>query len=98
MLAQIIMPESFSGGSVLFFHDSVMAILVLILSIVGYALAWCIRSQFTYRHFENQVIELWWTVIPAVILFVLGFFSLRLLYFLDDTRNSTMSIKAVGHQ
>lgn len=98
MLAQLIIPESFSGGAVLFFHDRVMAILVLIISVVGYALLWCIKNQFSFRHFENQVIELWWTVIPAVILFVLGFFSLRLLYFLDDTSNRTISIKAIGHQ
>ena len=47
---------------------------------------------------HNTVIEVLWTVVPVVILFVIGFFSLPLLYATDDVAEADLTIKAIGRQ
>jgi len=47
---------------------------------------------------HNTLVEILWTVIPVVILFVIGFFSLLLLYATDDTTDADLTIKAIGNQ
>lgn len=51
-------------------------------------------SQVTH----NTTIEVLWTVVPVVILFVIGFYSLPLLYATDDTADADMTIKVIGRQ
>lgn len=53
-----------------------------------------IPSQTTH----NALLEVVWTVIPVVILIVIGIPSLKLLYFMDKTANAELTIKVVGHQ
>ncbi len=50
------------------------------------------------RTTHNTLVEILWTVIPVVILFVIGFFSLPLLYATDDTADADLTIKAIGRQ
>lgn len=47
---------------------------------------------------HNTTIEVLWTVIPVVILFVIGFYSLPLLYATDDTANADVTVKVIGRQ
>jgi len=47
---------------------------------------------------HNTLIEILWTVIPVVILFVIGFFSLPLLYATDDVSDADMTVKVIGRQ
>ena len=47
---------------------------------------------------ESQSLELFWTVVPAVILLFIGFPSIRLLYLLDEIYNPLITLKTVGHQ
>lgn len=47
---------------------------------------------------HNTMIEVLWTVVPVVILFVIGFFSLPLLYATDDTADADMTVKVIGRQ
>ncbi len=47
---------------------------------------------------HNTLIEVLWTVIPVVILFVIGFFSLPLLYATDDVTDADLTVKAIGRQ
>ncbi|MBO6783480.1 MAG: cytochrome c oxidase subunit II [Alphaproteobacteria bacterium] len=47
---------------------------------------------------HNTLIEVLWTVIPVIILFVIGFFSLPLLYATDDTADADITVKAIGRQ
>jgi cytochrome c oxidase subunit 2 len=48
--------------------------------------------------FEGQIIELIWTIIPALILVFIALPSLRALYLLDEVKNPAITIKTVGHQ
>jgi len=47
---------------------------------------------------HNTLIEILWTVVPVVILFVIGFFSLPLLYATDDVTDADLTIKVIGRQ
>ena len=44
------------------------------------------------------LIELIWTITPALILIAIAFPSFRLLYLLDEVISPTITIKVVGHQ
>jgi cytochrome c oxidase subunit 2 len=47
---------------------------------------------------EIQIVESVWTIIPAVILIQIALPSLLLLYILDESIDSSLTLKAVGHQ
>nr|YP_008854824.1 cytochrome c oxidase subunit II [Cherax glaber]AHA59406.1 cytochrome c oxidase subunit 2 [Cherax glaber] len=82
-----------------YFHDHTMFILILITTLVGYILANSAFNLFINRFLlENQEIEIIWTILPAIILIFIAMPSLRLLYLLDETNNSSITIKTIGHQ
>lgn len=83
----------------IFFHDDIMFILLIILVLVG----WIMISAMTNKHYykylvEGTTIEIIWTVIPAIILFFIAFPSLQLLYSMDEVIDPALTIKAIGHQ
>lgn len=83
----------------IFFHDHAIMILVMIISLVGYAAFSLIINSYTCRSLvEGQEIETIWTIVPAIILVFLALPSLRLLYLLDEVGNCRLSVKRIGHQ
>nr|YP_009471362.1 cytochrome c oxidase subunit II [Marphysa tamurai]AVG72585.1 cytochrome c oxidase subunit II [Marphysa tamurai] len=81
------------------FHDHAMVILVLIITIVGYAMFSLLTSKYSSRNtLEAQQIETIWTILPALILVFLAIPSLRLLYLMDEVSNPSITLKTVGHQ
>ena len=83
----------------IFFHDHAMIILVMIISLVGYAALSLMLNKYTCRSLvEGQEIETIWTIIPAVILVFLALPSLRLLYLLDEVGDCSLTVKSIGHQ
>nr|YP_010890361.1 cytochrome c oxidase subunit II [Stenothyra glabra]USN91679.1 cytochrome c oxidase subunit II [Stenothyra glabra] len=83
----------------IFFHDHAMLILVMIITLVGYAAFSLLFNKFTCRSLvEGQEIETIWTIIPAIILIFLALPSLRLLYLLDEVGDCNLTVKTVGHQ
>nr|YP_009045979.1 cytochrome c oxidase subunit II [Engaeus quadrimanus]CDR98475.1 cytochrome c oxidase subunit 2 [Engaeus quadrimanus] len=82
-----------------YFHDHTMMILILITTMVGYIMINSTFNSFINRLLlENQIIEIIWTILPSIILIFIAMPSLRLLYLLDETNNSSITIKTVGHQ
>lgn len=66
---------------------------------VGYIILRIVYRTYINRSLlENQLIEIVWTVLPAIILLFIAFPSLRLLYLLDEVRTPNLTIKVVGHQ
>jgi cytochrome c oxidase, subunit II len=47
---------------------------------------------------HGTVLELIWTITPALILIAIAFPSFRLLYLMDEVISPTLTIKVVGHQ
>nr|QTT61214.1 cytochrome c oxidase subunit II [Tritia varicosa] len=83
----------------IFFHDHAMMILVMIISLVGYAAMSLMVNKYTCRSLvEGQAIETIWTIIPAFILIFLALPSLRLLYLLDEIGDCSLTVKSIGHQ
>nr|YP_010158858.1 cytochrome c oxidase subunit II [Opatrum sabulosum]QRG31137.1 cytochrome c oxidase subunit 2 [Opatrum sabulosum] len=82
-----------------FFHDHTLLILVIITILVGQMMAGLFFNKLTHRFLlEGQMIELIWTVLPAITLIFIALPSLRLIYILDETNNPMISIKTIGHQ
>nr|AML26122.1 cytochrome c oxidase subunit II [Scolytinae sp. BMNH 1274277] len=83
----------------LFFHDHTLLILIIITILVGQMLFSMLFNKFINRFLlEGQMIEMIWTILPAMILVIIALPSLRLLYILDENLNPMISIKAIGHQ
>nr|QLY90149.1 cytochrome c oxidase subunit II [Erpobdella testacea] len=81
------------------FHDFMLMVMALILTIIGYALIMMCYSKYTNRYiFEAQEIETFWTIAPAFILISIALPSIQLLYAMDEMFNPSMTIKAIGHQ
>nr|AML25598.1 cytochrome c oxidase subunit II [Staphylinidae sp. BMNH 1274640] len=83
----------------MFFHDHTLMILLMITILVGYIMSSLFFNSFNYRHLlEGQLIELIWTILPAITLIFIALPSLRLLYLLDEINNPLITIKTIGHQ
>nr|YP_010191952.1 cytochrome c oxidase subunit II [Diopatra cuprea]QZM06621.1 cytochrome c oxidase subunit II [Diopatra cuprea] len=81
------------------FHDHAMTILILIMSIVSYAMISLLNNKLSSRStLEAQEIETIWTITPAIILIFLALPSLRLLYLMDEISEPTVTLKTIGHQ
>nr|QHE65361.1 cytochrome c oxidase subunit II [Neptuneopsis gilchristi] len=84
---------------VIFFHDHAMMILVMIISLVGYAALSLMFNHYSCRSLvEGQEIETIWTLVPALILIFLALPSLRLLYLSDEVGDCSLTVKTIGHQ
>nr|AIT58505.1 cytochrome c oxidase subunit 2 [Coptotermes acinaciformis raffrayi]AIT58517.1 cytochrome c oxidase subunit 2 [Coptotermes acinaciformis raffrayi] len=82
-----------------FFHDHVLTIMLMITTTVLYMMITLIRNKQTSRFMlEGQMIETTWTIAPAIILVFIAMPSLRLLYLMDEVHNPSLTLKAVGHQ
>nr|YP_011003024.1 cytochrome c oxidase subunit 2 [Rhipicephalus bursa]WPR15189.1 cytochrome c oxidase subunit 2 [Rhipicephalus bursa] len=82
-----------------FFHDHSMMIILIITIITIYMIINIMMNNFISRSLmEGQEIEIIWTIIPAVTLIFIAIPSLHLLYLTDETFNSQISIKVLGHQ
>nr|UPX88410.1 cytochrome c oxidase subunit II [Melanagromyza aenea] len=83
----------------IFFHDHALLILIMITILVSYLMFTLFLNKYTNRLLlHGQLIEMIWTILPAVILFFIAFPSLRLLYLLDEINEPSMTLKAIGHQ
>lgn len=83
----------------IFFHDHVILVLILITTLVSYMLITLFVNFLTNRFLlEHQTVETVWTIIPALILIFIALPSLRLLYLLDEVNRPSVTLKAIGHQ
>nr|UYI30140.1 cytochrome c oxidase subunit II [Aethina tumida] len=82
-----------------FFHDHALLVLVIITILVGQLMASLFFNKFSHRFLlEGQLIEVIWTILPAITLIFIALPSLRLIYILDEVNNPMISIKSIGHQ
>ena len=86
-------------------HDNIMYYLVIILFAVGWILLSIIKnysatkSPISHKYLNHgTLIELIWTITPAVILILIAFPSFKLLYLMDEVSDPSMSVVAEGHQ
>jgi heme/copper-type cytochrome/quinol oxidase subunit 2 len=86
-------------------HDNIMYYLVIILFAVAWIMLSIVRnyietkSPISHKYLNHgTLIELIWTITPAVILILIAFPSFRLLYLMDEVNDSSMSVLVEGHQ
>nr|ADA77359.1 cytochrome oxidase subunit II [Phorticella sp. K1 AY-2009] len=83
----------------IFFHDHALLILVMITVLVGYLMFMLFFNNYINRFLlHGQLIEMIWTILPAIILLFIAFPSLRLLYLLDEINEPSVTLKSIGHQ
>ncbi len=82
-------------------------LLILIIAIVVFVLALLVyviwrfseaKNPTPSRTTHNTLVEVIWTVVPAVILVLMVVPSFKLLYFADSNPDAEMTIKAIGRQ
>nr|CCJ27909.1 cox2 [Thaumetopoea pinivora] len=84
---------------IIFFHDHTLIILIMITILVGYLMLSLLFNKYINRFLlEEQMIELIWTILPAITLIFIALPSLRLLYLLDELNNPLITLKSIGHQ
>nr|YP_010227802.1 cytochrome c oxidase subunit II [Cryptocercus tianbaensis]UDD86562.1 cytochrome c oxidase subunit II [Cryptocercus tianbaensis]UDD86575.1 cytochrome c oxidase subunit II [Cryptocercus tianbaensis] len=83
----------------IYFHDHTLMIILMILTIVSYMMTAMTYNKYIDRYLlEGQMIEVAWTIAPAIILIFIAVPSLRLLYLMDEVNNPTLTLKTIGHQ
>nr|URX53282.1 cytochrome c oxidase subunit II [Glyptotermes sp. 11 AB-2022a] len=81
------------------FHDHALMIILMIITVVVYMMLTLTTNKYINRYMlEGQMIEVAWTLAPAIILIFIAVPSLRLLYLMDEIHNPTLTLKAIGHQ
>nr|YP_009236745.1 cytochrome c oxidase subunit II [Telchinia penelope]AMJ17216.1 cytochrome c oxidase subunit II [Telchinia penelope] len=84
---------------IIFFHDHTLIILTMILILVAYLMISLFFNKYINRFLlEGQMIELIWTILPAITLIFIALPSLRLLYLLDELNSPIVTLKSIGHQ
>ena len=86
-------------------HNRIMFYLVLILFGVSWVLVSIMinfnksQNPLVYRYLNHgTLIELIWTVGPALVLVAIAFPSFKLLYLMDEVIDPAMTVKVTGHQ
>nr|URX53644.1 cytochrome c oxidase subunit II [Kalotermitidae sp. 4 AB-2022a] len=81
------------------FHDHTLMIITMIITVVTYMMITLMYNKNINRFMlEGQMIEVAWTILPAIILIFIAIPSLRLLYLMDEIQKPTLTLKAIGHQ
>jgi len=96
------------AGSIAEKADSLHNLLLVVITLISvFVLALLVYTCVRYREksnpnpsktSHNTVIEILWTVVPVLILVVIAVPSFRLLYYMDDTKQTDMVIKVTGNQ
>nr|WDE81058.1 cytochrome oxidase subunit 2 [Setophaga pensylvanica] len=80
------------------FHDHALMVALAICSLVLYLLTHTLTEKLSSNTVNAQVIELVWTILPAMVLVMLALPSLRILYMMDEINEPDLTLKAIGHQ
>nr|YP_008999696.1 cytochrome c oxidase subunit II [Calicogorgia granulosa]ACZ34436.1 cytochrome c oxidase subunit II [Calicogorgia granulosa] len=84
---------------ILFLHNQIMFILIIIITAVLWLIIRGLTGKAYHRYLiEGVAIEIVWTLIPAAILVLIAFPSLKLLYLMDEIVEPGVTVKAIGHQ
>ena len=86
-------------------HDNILFYLAIILFSVSWILASIVKNYtehepiITNKYLKHgTLVELIWTITPAIILILIAFPSFKLLYLMDEVSDPAMAVLAEGHQ
>jgi len=85
------------------FYDLIMADLVLVLAVIFFLIITLLTDPIHHKNSNSyfshsQNLEIFWTIVPALILLSIAYPSFNLLYSLDDLTDPILTVKIIGHQ
>lgn len=87
------------------FHNYTMLYLVFVITGVLWVLTEVVRRYNSHRTLiahkymvHGTILEIIWTITPAIVLIGIAFPSFKLLYLMDEVIDPAITIKAIGHQ
>lgn len=91
-------PASNTKYGIIDLHDSIIFYLIIIFFVV----VWAFISTLTNKDYlpyitDGNLIEILWTITPALILWFIAIPSLKLLYLIDEVLEPDLTVKAIGH-
>lgn len=85
--------------NIIYFHDYLIIIVFSISFAVLSIMGLIIYNKLIYRNWkDSQILETSWTLIPIILVIMIGIPSLRLLYLVEGRSYEQMTCKAIGHQ
>jgi cytochrome c oxidase subunit 2 len=97
-------PATPTVEGMIFFHDYLM----LFLLIIGVFVCWMLyivitlfneeSNKIVQKFTHSSLLEIIWTIIPAIVLLLIAIPSFTLLYSLDELIDPLVTLKIVGHQ
>lgn len=97
-------PATPIAEGMIFFHNYLMFFLVVVGVFVMWMLAQVIfnfnenANPVPKRFTHSSLLEIVWTIIPAVVLLLIAIPSFALLYSLDEVIDPAVTLKVIGHQ
>jgi heme/copper-type cytochrome/quinol oxidase subunit 2 len=98
-------PETPIMEGIINFHDKAMFLITFIIFAVGYVLFRSVvlfqdknENRPSERFIHGTVIEIVWTILPALVLLNLAIPSFSLLYSMDELPTPQGTLKCIGHQ
>nr|BAV71877.1 cytochrome c oxidase subunit II [Microrasbora rubescens] len=81
------------------FHDHTLMIVFLISTLVLYLITATVSTKLTNKYIlDSQLLEVVWTILPAVVLVLIAFPSLHILYHTEKLGIPYVMVKATGYQ
>ena len=91
--------SNFIHQAAVHFHDYTIVVLTTVIISVLLILADIIILGYRTKAFiDYSLLEIWWTLIPAVTLLFIVAPSLKLLYSIDSMELPDISLRVLGHQ
>nr|YP_010937202.1 cytochrome c oxidase subunit II [Iassus lateralis]WIW75745.1 cytochrome c oxidase subunit II [Iassus lateralis]WKW94145.1 cytochrome c oxidase subunit II [Iassus lateralis]WLN32150.1 cytochrome c oxidase subunit II [Iassus lateralis] len=92
-------PLSPTMEQMIMFHDHTMMVIMIITMMVMYTMFYMMINKMTNIFMtQAQMIELFWTILPALFLILVALPSIRILYLIEEISQPMMTIKTIGHQ
>uniref|UniRef100_A0AAU6QEI7 Cytochrome c oxidase subunit 2 n=1 Tax=Typhlodromus pineus TaxID=3061201 RepID=A0AAU6QEI7_9ACAR len=88
-----------SMEQLIFFHDHSMMVMIFVMIFLLLKLMFMKLNKVIQLNFlENQNLEIVWTIFPIFLLILIVLPSIRLLYLMEESFNSNLTLKVLGHQ
>nr|AHA52561.1 cytochrome c oxidase subunit II [Pselaphanus sp. QL-2013] len=82
-----------------YFHDLIMIFMFIILLIIFYIMFIMILNKYISQFMLfNHLLEIIWTLLPMMVLFLISIPSLKILYLIDEINNPFLTMKIIGNQ
>ena len=81
-----------------FFHDHTLIILTIVTTLTILSLTISSLGSFNRYFLEAQNMELFWTIVPALILIFIAIPSLKTLYLIEENLVPLITVKITGYQ